>query len=390
MIKYSFKQWCLDNDRQDLLDRWDYDLNNVYPSDIEKSANKKYYFKCPNCKHESELFLITSITSNNSMVKCKMCNSFAQHIIDTYGVEYLDKIWSDKNEKSPWDYSWGMKKKVWFNCLNNPDHVYLQSIVSKSNGCMCTICNSNNRYTKIAIEKSLGGVYPQSFDVWSQKNDNTPYDYAPFSDKYVFWKCENGVHEDYRRKVRNSTVQNFKCSKCVLENKVWLTGSNNHNWKGTTPEVISARQTMEYKTWRWNVYKRDNFLCQSCLEKSHDKLQAHHIFSFAKYKDLRYRTTNGITLCEQCHDSRIQGSFHNIYGTHNNTPEQLEEYINRKRQELGIAEPFNIYDYMSSFDDDDMEIDDYGLDISSFDPEWVRVSETGICSISIPLTEIEI
>ena len=45
---------------------------------------------------------------------------------------------------------------------------------------------------------------------------------------------------------------------------------------------------------------------------------------------------------------------------------------------------------MSSFDDDDMEIDDYGLDISSFDPELVRVSETGICSISIPLTEIEI
>lgn len=84
------------------------------------------------------------------------------------------------------------------------------------------------------------------------------------------------------------------------------------------------------------------------------------------------------------------GLFHKEYGTHNNTTEQFEEYINRKRQELGIAGPFNIYDYMSSFDDDDMEIDDYGLDISSFNPECVRVSETGIYIISIPLTEIEI
>ena len=45
---------------------------------------------------------------------------------------------------------------------------------------------------------------------------------------------------------------------------------------------------------------------------------------------------------------------------------------------------------MSSFDDDDMEIDDYGLDISSFSPRLVRANETGICSISIPLSEIEI
>lgn len=70
--------------------------------------------------------------------------------------------------------------------------------------------------------------------------------------------------------------------------------------------------------------------------------------------------------------------------------EQLEEYINRKKQELGISEPFNIYDYMSSIYDDDMEIDDYGLDIFSFNPDYIWVNkETGMCSISIPLKEIK-
>ena len=42
----------------------------------------------------------------------------------------------------------------------------------------------------------------------------------------------------------------------------------------------------------------------------------------------------------------VKGSFHNIYGSKNNTPEQLEEYINAKRAELGINEHFDINEYM--------------------------------------------
>lgn len=33
-ITYSFKQWCLDNNRQDLLLRWDYELNEKAPSEV--------------------------------------------------------------------------------------------------------------------------------------------------------------------------------------------------------------------------------------------------------------------------------------------------------------------------------------------------------------------
>ena len=37
---------------------------------------------------------------------------------------------------------------------------------------------------------------------------------------------------------------------------------------------------------------------------------------------------NGITLCEECHNSAIHGSIHNIYGTRDVSPETLEKYIN--------------------------------------------------------------
>jgi len=38
---------------------------------------------------------------------------------------------------------------------------------------------------------------------------------------------------------------------------------------------------------------------------------------------------NGITLCDSCHNFNKYGSFHHVYGTHNNTKEQLDEYIQR-------------------------------------------------------------
>ena len=52
--------------------------------------------------------------------------------------------------------------------------------------------------------------------------------------------------------------------------------------------------------------------------------------NFVEFEDLRYNTDNGIALCEACHAARYDGSFHNLYGTHNNTPEQLREYILNK------------------------------------------------------------
>lgn len=57
--------------------------------------------------------------------------------------------------------------------------------------------------------------------------------------------------------------------------------------------------------------------------------------------------SNGILLCAECHHIKHEGSFHNLYGTKNNNSEQLEEYINNRRKQLGIYIPFNIDDYLN-------------------------------------------
>ena len=39
----SFEKWCLDNNRQDILDRWDYELNYLKPYDVPSKSSKKYW-----------------------------------------------------------------------------------------------------------------------------------------------------------------------------------------------------------------------------------------------------------------------------------------------------------------------------------------------------------
>lgn len=57
----------------------------------------------------------------------------------------------------------------------------------------------------------------------------------------------------------------------------------------------------KYVSWREYVLKRDGYRCQAGICNSEERLQVHHIFTYAKYPHLRYITLNGITLCELCH-----------------------------------------------------------------------------------------
>ena len=82
-------------------------------------------------------------------------------------------------------------------------------------------------------------------------------------------------------------------------------GADNANWKGgVSPLQNLLRGTPKYAEWRKAVYERDGYKCQHC--GSNKDLHAHHIKSFAKHPKLRYRVSNGLTLCQSCH-SKVHG-----------------------------------------------------------------------------------
>jgi len=100
-------------------------------------------------------------------------------------------------------------------------------------------------------------------------------------------------------------------------------GINNPNWRGgISNKCHRIRTSREYRLWREAVYARDAWTCQKCGDDTGGNLNAHHIKNFSEYPELRFAIDNGITFCEKCHIK-----FHKIYGTNNNTPEQLEEFL---------------------------------------------------------------
>jgi hypothetical protein len=66
--------------------------------------------------------------------------------------------------------------------------------------------------------------------------------------------------------------------------------------KGYDPE---ARTSERYENWTKEVYKQGNHICYLCGIK--DKMNAHHIFPWKDYPELRFVIENGLCLCERCH-----------------------------------------------------------------------------------------
>jgi hypothetical protein len=212
----SFEDWCLENNREDWIELWDYTANNgITPRDVGYSANKKYYFKCPKGIHKSENVSIGQITKSGNL-NCRQCNSFAQYLINTYGENALDLYWSNENTVSPWDFGFGSHIPIKIKCQDKLHHIYDTMPNRFKEGKRCSYCDPFASH-KVHILDSLGTLYPDVFELWSDKNMKTPYEYTPFSKEEVWWKCPNGKHEDYYRDIGATQRFEYRCAKCTDE-----------------------------------------------------------------------------------------------------------------------------------------------------------------------------
>lgn len=270
--KYTFYQWCIDNDRQDLLNNWDYEKTGFGPEDITYASAKPVFFKCPNGIHDSfmrKVYVVTNKKSDQKNFRCVECMKEYPIIVDISGQVFGE----------------------------------------------------------------LTVIEPDFEETKAHKGNGT------------YWKCEcscGAVVSVFANSLKDGAQ--VTCG----NRKIHHSGSNNPNWKGgITPKLLSERTSEEYKVWRDEVYKKDWYTCQCCGKSGDIEKNAHHINNFAEHEEQKYDVGNGMCLCSECHHIKSEGSFHNLYGTRNNDGEQLDEYINFKRKELGIDIPFSLDSYLS-------------------------------------------
>lgn len=216
-ITKTFYDWCVENNRQDLLDRWDNQLNYTNPNCVSFCEHNEFYFKCPVGKHKSELKRISNITTKHNHGLCNQCNSFAQWGIDNICSDFIKKYWDEiKNIKSAYDYSKQSNKFVWIKCQEKDYHgSYYIRISHFVRGERCPYCS----HQKVHSLDSLGTLYPESLKYWSSKNKKTPFQCSPHSGAQVFWICQNNIHEEYKRSIYSSCIYNFRCPECSSERK---------------------------------------------------------------------------------------------------------------------------------------------------------------------------
>lgn len=129
----------------------------------------------------------------------------------------------------------------------------------------------------------------------------------------------NSIVTEYRKGQKAKNWNGFK------------KGSIPWNYKGGVASLINMMRTsIEYVTWRNNIFKLNDYTCQDCGERGGDK-EAHHAkISFAKLRNeflQQYNQfsihddkhilsrlaqnhkpfwdlNNGITLCKKCHKRR--------------------------------------------------------------------------------------
>lgn len=101
------------------------------------------------------------------------------------------------------------------------------------------------------------------------------------------------IHKQHLRKKHKPLSEETKAK--MRGRRPW-----NKIGDGITPINEKIRKSLKYKKWRKKVFKKDNYTCQLC-GKREKNLQADHIKPFALYPKLRFKVSNGRTLCINCH-----------------------------------------------------------------------------------------
>jgi hypothetical protein len=141
--------------------------------------------------------------------------------------------------------------------------------------------------------------------------------------KYCCHKCSSDdkigskFTLEHRRKISKSLVGHIvseksvkKLNEYIKNNGPWNKGkkdpqqSKEKHWHwrgGVTGQRKMMMNTLEYKNWRSSVFKRDNYICVWCGNKTSGNIEADHIKKWIDYPELRYDINNGRTLCKKCH-----------------------------------------------------------------------------------------
>ena len=229
----SLYEWCVENNRQELLDEWDYERNSITPKDIYCSSNYKAYWKLHYYDEKTKKFfdfkwqsgIYHRIKNNN---KCPYLST----PIKLVWPGFNDFVTQCPDVALEWDYdkngslkpetlARSSTKRVWWICSQG--HSYDMPVSEKTHGNGCPIC-SGKRVLK--GYNDLLSKHPDLAKEWDyNKNSIGPDEITFGADKIkVWWKCNTCGYEWETTPNHRTNRRGTGCPVCA--NKIVVKGIN--------------------------------------------------------------------------------------------------------------------------------------------------------------------
>ena len=212
-MKQSLYDYCTNNNRQYLLDEWDYESNNaigLFVDKISYGSGKKACWKCEK-GHRWET-TVGHRTTRNSY--CPYCHN--KRILPGYNDLYfkrpdLMKEWDyNRNDIDPKKVSVGSPKKAYWICSKG--HSYKTSICNKTHGAGCPICmrTRSTSFPEQAIFYYVKKAFPDAINRYKDifKNSMELDVYIPCLKVGIEYDGKNWhkTEEEHKREVKKYKI----------------------------------------------------------------------------------------------------------------------------------------------------------------------------------------
>ena len=265
----------------------------------------KCILRCENCGND-RVRSYSEVKRFNQRIKyCKSCSVIICGKQNKISEDFYKSVVENVGYKLiiPPPHSNG---KMTLLCPNG--HTWNTAYTNFISGNRCYFCSKYHKKTEndyIELATTRGITYKGPMPTRSEHKTN--------------WICRCGVN--IYRAFREVRMGHGLCTECT---KNICFGVNSHffNPNLTNKEREDRRQDTMYCNWLKLIYQKFNFKCQKCFNKRNPN--AHHIFNWMDYPELRRDKDNGIVLCDTCHSA-----FHSFFGKKNNCLTQLESFLER-------------------------------------------------------------
>ncbi len=217
----SFKDYCIENNRTDLLMQWDTENNlPLTPETISYGSSRNIHWRC----EKGHRWTAQPWTRRTGTGDCPICtNKKIVEGINDLQSQYpaLMRQWHPTKNQGldPSKISPGSHRSAWWICEHG--HEWRAQIKTRTvQGCSCPVCTGRKVKTGF---NDLATKHPEIAKEWHpQKNGElTPEQVLSGSNQKVWWRCTNG-HE-----WRAAIASRSKGSECpVCSNKTIVAGEN--------------------------------------------------------------------------------------------------------------------------------------------------------------------